>query len=198
MAKPTNELLVRPEVCQEALALAKELDALRFGNFVLSSGKKSRYYFDGRLLSLDSKGAGLLAEVVVELAQRLDLKAVGGPTIGADPIVGAALSLAHQNGYPLKGFLVRTEAKLHGTEEQVEGLLSPGMRVMVLDDVCSTGGSLFRSIEAVEARGCKVVAVFTVLDRHEGGSDELRRRGYTYVALLEADPEGNIRVAEQK
>lgn len=195
MTQPTKGLLVRPEVCRGVLALAKELDALRFGEFVLSSGQKSSYYFDGRLLSLDAEGAGMLAEVVVDLAQRLGVQAVGGPTIGADPIVGAALSLAYRNGYSLKGFLVRSEAKGHGMQRQVEGSLRAGNTTIVLDDTCSTGGSLFRSIEAVEAQGCKVAAVFTVLDRRQGGSDELRRRGYTYVTLLEADAEGNVRVA---
>lgn len=195
MTQPAKGLLVRPEVCRAVLALAKELDALKFGEFVLSSGQKSSYYFDGRLLSLDAEGAGMLAEVVVDLAQRLGVQAVGGPTIGADPMVGAALSLAYRNGYPLKGFLVRSEAKAHGMQRQVEGPLRAGSTAMVLDDTCSTGGALFRSIEAVEAQGCKVAAVFTVLDRHQGGSDELRRRGYTYVTLLEADAEGNVSVA---
>lgn len=181
--------------CQEVLKLAEKLGALRFGEFTLSSGQKSRYYFDGRLLSLDFEGAGLLAEIVVDLAQRLGVDAVGGPTIGADPIVGAALSLAYRTDYPLKGFLVRSKAKDHGTQKQVEGPLKPGMSVMILDDACSAGGSLFHSIEAVEAQGCKVACVFTVLDRHQGGSDDLRRRGYTYVTLLEADAEGKIQVA---
>jgi orotate phosphoribosyltransferase len=188
--------LVRPEISGAVLALAKELEALKFGDFVLSSGKRSTYYFDGRLLSLDAEGAGMLGEVVVDLALQTGLQAVGGPTIGADPIVGAALAVAYRSQTPLKGFLVRGQAKDHGTGKVVEGSVQPGMNVMVLDDTCSTGGSLFHAIEAVEAMGCKVGLVFTVLDRHQGGSEELRRRGYRYVTLLESDAQGNIKVVE--
>ncbi|MBM3946860.1 MAG: orotate phosphoribosyltransferase [SAR202 cluster bacterium] len=194
MTHPASAPMVRPEVSRAVLALAKELNALKLGDFTLSSGQKSTYYFDGRLLSLNSEGAGILAEVVVDLARRFGVGAVGGPTIGADPIVGAALSLAYRNGIPLQGFLVRSEAKGHGMQRQVEGALKAGTSVMVLDDTCSTGGSLLRSLEAVEAMGCKVAVVFTVLDRRQGGSDDLRRRGYAYVTLLEADASGNVRV----
>lgn len=180
--------------CRKVLTLATELSALTFGEFILASGQKSTYYFDGRLLSLNSRSVGLLAEVVMDLVQRLGAQAVGGPTIGADPIVGATLSLAYRNEYPLRGFLVRSEAKGHGTKRQIEGPLQTGDSVVVVDDTCSTGGSLIHSIEAVEAMDCKVVAVLTILDRHQGGSDELRRRGYPYVTLLEADAQGHIQV----
>ena len=188
--------LFTPEDCSDILKLASNLGALKFNDLTLSSGQKSSYYFDGRLLSLDSEGANLLAEILVQLTVDLHVDAVGGPTIGADPIVGATLALAKAQACVLKGFLVRSEPKGHGTQKQVEGPLEPGMRVIVLDDTCSTGGSLIRSIEAVEGMDCKVALVFTVLDRHQGGSDELRRRGYRYVTLLEADAQGNIVVAQ--
>ena len=185
---------VPPETCKAVLELAKEREALRFGDFVLASGQHSSYYFDGRLLSLDSKGAGLLGDVVVDIARRYNVQAVGGPTIAADPIIGAALFAASKRNIPLRGFLVRGEVKDHGTGKMVEGPYGKGTNVMVLDDTCSTGGSLFHAIKAMEADGCKVAVVMCVLDRHQGGSEKLRQSGYPFVSLLEADPQGNIRV----
>lgn len=194
--KEQPEKLVPPEVRRAVLALAKELNALRFGDFVLSSGQHSSYYFDGRLLSLDSEGAGILAEVVVDLVRRFGVQAIGGPTLGADPIVGAALAVAYRNGVPLRGFLVRSQAKEHGTQRLLEGALERGSVTMLIDDVCSTGGSLFRAVEVVEAQGCTVALVLTILDRHQGGSEELRRRGYRFASLLEADAQGNVSITE--
>ncbi|MBI2935715.1 MAG: orotate phosphoribosyltransferase [Chloroflexi bacterium] len=183
---------------QRLLELAKALGALRFGEFTLSSGQKSSYYFDGRLLSLSAEGAHLLGREVVRLARRSQVQAVGGPTIGADPIVAAAVALSHVEGYPLRGFLVRSDTKEHGTRKLVEGPLEPASRVMVLDDACTTGGNLFHAIGAAEAQGCRVALVMAVLDRHQGGSEQLRQRGYSFVALLEADAQGNIQVAPEE
>jgi orotate phosphoribosyltransferase len=94
------------------------------------------------------------------------------------------------------GFLVRPEAKGHGTQRWVEGPLESGSRVVVVDDVCTTGASLFRAVEAAERSDCRVALVVSVLDRKEGGSDELRRRGYAFRCFLEATPEGEIVVAK--
>ena len=99
-------------------------------------------------------------------------------------------------GIPVQAFFVRSEAQEHGTGQQVEGGLVPGCRVVIVDDVCSSGGSLFTAIQAAEAVGCQVVKVVTLLDRHQGGGDDLRRSGYEYVALLEPDPKGTIRVVK--
>ena len=109
--------LVSLEDCNAVLTRATDLGALKFGDFTFSSGQKSSYYFDGRLLSLDSEGANLLAEILVQLTVDLHVDAVGGPTIGADPIVGATLALADAQACVLKGFLVRSEAKGHGTQK---------------------------------------------------------------------------------
>ncbi|MBM3959867.1 MAG: nicotinate (nicotinamide) nucleotide adenylyltransferase [SAR202 cluster bacterium] len=182
-------------IAEEILALATELKALQFGDFTLSSGQKSTYYFDGRLLSLDPRGLAAICEAFLPVALAAGARAVGGPTIGADPIVGGIVLLSQQRGRPLSGFIVRSQAKQHGTGRLVEGHLEKGAPVAILDDTVSTGGSLFKAIEAAEASGNKVVKVMSILDRHQGGSAELKRRGYDFFTVLEATPEGKIRPA---
>lgn len=184
----------RKETLNRLLALALARGALKYGDFTLSSGKKSRYYFDGRLLSLDPEGACLIAQALLPLLHQAGVQAVGGLTLGADPIVAAVAMASHQCGGPIPGFIVRKEAKGHGTRQGIEGPLPPQSRVAIVDDVCTTGGSLFQAIAAAEAAGCTVVKVLALLDRMEGGSQELRRRGYDFAALLAATPEGEIRV----
>jgi len=180
-------------LAERVLERARALGALQYGDFVLTSGQRSGYYFDGRLLSLDPVGARLVAQAVLERAWAVQAQAVGGPAMGAIPIVGAVVLLSGLQGRPLTGFFVRPRAKEHGTGRQVEGPLRPGQRVVVLDDVCTTGGSLLTALEAVEAMGCTVALVMAVLDRKQGGSDALRARGYPFTALLEATPEGEVR-----
>jgi orotate phosphoribosyltransferase len=176
------------------LELALERGALKYGDFTLSWGGKSSYYFDGRLLSLDPEGAYLITQALLPRLRRAGAQAVGGLTLGADPIVAAVALASHQAGHLIPGFIVRKEAKGHGTRQSIEGPLAPGSRVAIVDDTCSTGGSLLLAIAAAEAAGCTVVKVLAVLDRREGGSDELRRRGYDFEALLAATPEGEIGV----
>ena len=175
-------------ILQRAVALG----ALKYGDFTLTSGNKSKYYFDGRLLSLDPEGSRLIAEALLPVLHAAEVEAVGGPTLGADPIVAAVAVVSGQRGQGIPGFIVRKEAKGHGTGQAIEGPLRPGSKVAIVDDTCSTGGSLFQAIEAAEAAGCSVVKVAAVLDRNEGGSEELLRRGYDFVALLQANKEGTI------
>ena len=130
-------------------------DALKRGTFTLASGRTSHYYVDGRKLTLSAEGAALIgAGVLEQLARRPEVKAVGGLTLGADPIVGATLALASSAGLGhLRGFLVRKEAKTHGTGNLVEGPLEPGSTVAIVDDVATTGGSSLQAVDAVEADG---------------------------------------------
>ena len=181
---------------QRVLELAKELGALTFGDFVLSSGQHSSYYFDGRLLSLDAEGSALLGAEFLEVAQACGASAIGGLTLGADPIVASVAVESYHAGTPVRAFIVRKETKEHGTGRLIEGPLTPGASVVIVDDACSTGGSLFQAIAAAEADGCKVAHVTAVIDRHQGGSDEIRRRGYTFTALLESGDDGEVRVVE--
>ena len=176
------------------LELAKEKGALTFGEFRLSAGGTSSYYFDGRIVTLDPRGAYHVARAFLPVIRECGAAAIAGPTLGADPIVAAVSVMSYQDdGSEIPGLIVRKEAKEHGGKRAIEGPLVPGSRVAVVDDACSTGGSLFHAIDAVEDAGCEVVKVLAIIDRHQGGSDELRRRGYDFYALLEADAEGNIR-----
>ena len=117
--------------------------------------------------------------------------------MGADPIVASIALASYINETPIPAFIVRKEAKSHGTGKGVEGPLKVGSKVAIIDDTCTTGGSLFQAIEAAEREGCVVVKVVAVLDRREGGGEEIRRRGYDFIALLEADPDGKIQVAAE-
>jgi len=161
-------------------------DALKRGTFTLASGRTSHYYVDGRKLTLSAEGAVLIGAGVLEvLATCPEVKAVGGLTLGADPIVGATLALASSAGLGhLRGFLVRKEAKTHGTGKMVEGPLERGSTVAIVDDVATTGGSSLQAVDAVEAMGCKVAIVIAVLDRLEGAAAACAARGLSFHPLL--------------
>ena len=158
--------------------------ALKFGDFTLASGKKASYYLDGKQVTLDSFGAKLIAEGILELLGPQLPKAVGGMAIGADPITAAVVTLAGVRGLPLKGVLVRKEAKGHGTERYVEGPVHPGDDVVIVEDVVTTGGSSLEAIQRVEAFGLKVNGVIAIIDRLEGGAQAFAERGYKFSALL--------------
>ena len=184
-------------VAEKLLQRALEMGALTYGDFTLTSGKKSNYYFDGRLLSLDPEGAYLTAQALLPLVRASGAKAIGGPTLGADPIVASVSLVSHleAGAGSVPAFIVRKEAKQHGMGNAVEGHLAAGAKVAVVDDTCTTGGSLFQAIEAAESAGCTVVKVLAILDRCEGGGEELRNRGYDFTSLLVANREGVVEVA---
>jgi len=112
--------------------------------------------------------------------------------MGADPIVAAVALVSHLDGNPIPAFMVRTQPKKHGTQRYIERHLQPGGTVAIVDDVITTGGSILRAIEAVEAEGCRVGQVVVLVDRNEDGADELRRRGYNFAALLRVDNKGEV------
>jgi orotate phosphoribosyltransferase len=174
------------------LALAKEKGALMFGEFKLSAGGVSSYYFDGRILTLDPEGAYHVSKAIIPILEECDAEAIAGPTLGADPIVSSVAAISYLEGHPIPGLIVRKEAKQHGGRRAIEGPLTKGAKVAVVDDTCTSGASLFLAIDALEASGCEVVKVISILDRREGGSDEIRRRGYDFIALLEANEMGEI------
>ena len=183
-------------LAMRTLERAQELNALRFGDFTLTSGSKSKYYFDGRVLTLDPEGADLISEAFLAMAVEVGAGGVGGPTVAAVPICGALVLRSRQAGTPMNGYFVRDAVKEHGARKQVEGAIKPGTKVVVFDDTVSTGGSLLLAMDAIKEFGCDVVAVLCVLDRHQGGSDEVRRRGLPFRAMLEADAEGNVVVSK--
>jgi orotate phosphoribosyltransferase len=177
---------------QSLLDLSLELGALRFGEFTLSGGGTAPYYFDGRLVTLDPQGSHLVARALLPLLKERRVATVAGPALAAVPMVSAIAMLSHMEGDPINALVVRDEAKGHGTKRLIEGTLTEGARVAVIDDTCSTGGSLIHAIDAVEAAGCEVAVVACILDRQTGGSDAIRERGHKFIALLEADAKGDI------
>ena len=174
------------------LQIAEELGALRYGEFELSAGGTSSYYFDGRLLTLDPEGGYLVARALLPLVIESGAEAIAGPTLGADPIVASVATVSHVEGTPVSALIVRGQAKGHGTARRIEGSVRAGMRVAVVDDTCTSGRSLLMAIEALEEADCVVTTVLCVLDRNEGGSAEIVRRGYSFRALLSATPDGRV------
>jgi len=154
------------------------------GEFTLTSGAKSNYYINGKLTTLDSRGAYLAARIFLAMITDDVPDAVGGLTIGADPIIGSMLALAGMEDLPLKGFIVRKAAKEHGTQSLVEGSLSKGDRVVIIEDVITTGGSSIKAIEAVEDVGCEVKKVLAIVDRQQGAQENLRERGHRLESIF--------------
>ncbi len=158
--------------------------ALKFGDFTLASGKKAKYYLDGKQITLHSKGLQQVSEGLLDLIDLENVEAVGGMSIGADPIVAGVLSAAAARGKELIGFLVRKESKGHGTNKYVEGPLKPGMKVAIVEDVVTTGGSSLLAVDRVEEFGAKVVQVLSIIDRMEGGAKNFAARNLPLQSLL--------------
>ncbi len=169
---------------KEALVAAIRHKALKFGDFTLVSGKKAKYYLDGKQVTLDGDGARLVAEGILDLITDKLPAAVGGMAIGADPITAAVITMSAVRGTPIRGFMVRKESKGHGTNQYVEGPVQPGEEVVIVEDVVTTGGSSLTAIERVEAFGLKVVGVIAIIDRMEGGREAFESRGYQLQSLL--------------
>ena len=169
---------------REALKGLIREKALRFGDFTLSSGKKASYYLDCRQITLDSQGARLVGEGMLELLEGDLPDLVGGMAIGADPITAAILTLAGVRGLPLRGVMVRKEAKQHGTGRLVEGPFNEGESIVIVEDVVTTGGSSLLAIERCEAVGLKVKRVQAIIDRLEGGRETFAERGYELTTLF--------------
>ena len=176
-----------PNELQELAEIVRKR-SLRVGDFVLSSGKKASYYLDCRMTTLDPRGAFLIASLVLAKMRELKIKAdaVGGLTLGADPMAASIAVVSGIEGNPLPGFIVRKEAKGHGTQSLIEGTLSKGDRVVIVEDVVTTGGSSLQAITAVKAVGCDVRKVLAVVDREEGGREALKEQGYPLEAVFTA------------
>jgi orotate phosphoribosyltransferase len=170
---------------RDALITLIRQKALRFGQFTLASGKKATYYLDGKQVTLDPAGSPLVAEGLLDLLQAGPMPAaVGGMSIGADPITAAVVTMSAVRGTPLRGFMVRKEAKGHGTHQYIEGPVQPGEEVVIVEDVVTTGGSSLTAIDRAEAFGLKVLGVMAIVDRMEGGAAAFAQRGYKLSSLL--------------
>jgi len=184
----TLKLGVDTENTRRILEIAREVGALLHGDFTLVSGKKSDYYFEGKRLTLTPEGSYLIGKAIFDELADAGMAAVGGVATGGYPIATAVALVSHLEGKPITSFIVKEETKGHGTQRKVEGYLPEGARVAIVDDVITTGGSVLRAIEAVEAAGGKVARVILLVDRHQGGSDTLKQKGYDFTTFIDLWP----------
>lgn len=173
---------------QRLVALLAERSARR-GHFVLSSGRTSELYIDARLTTMSPEGLALIGPLGLQAARQQfgdAFDAIGGLTLGADPIAYAISYASAATPRPIRAFTVRKEAKAHGTGRQVEGPFREGDTVVVVEDVITTGGSALKAVEVLRAHGARVLGVLALVDREEGGREALEAAGLTVVSLARA------------
>ena len=162
--------------------LLKEIKkkAIVHGKVTLSSGKEADYYVDLRRITLDHKSAPLVGKVMLKLTKDLDFDAVGGLTLGADPVATAMMHAAARKGRKLDSFVVRKEGKAHGLQRRIEGPDVAGKRVLAVEDTSTTGGSVLAAVEALKEAGAIVVGVAVIVER--GAEQAIKDAGYKYYA----------------
>jgi orotate phosphoribosyltransferase len=148
----------------------------------LSSGREADYYVDLRRITLDADAAPLVGQVMLDLVQGVDVDAVGGLTLGADPVAAAMLHAAAGRGSRLDAFVVRKEGKAHGLQRRIEGPDVAGRRVLAVEDTSTTGGSVLTAVAALRAAGAEVVAVAVIVDRETGAREAIEAEGLPYYA----------------
>jgi orotate phosphoribosyltransferase len=154
---------------------------------VLTSGRTSTYYIDAKMTTLDPEGAKLVGQLILDILKPFDIDAIGGYTLGADPIVSVVAALSSETDRPLPAFIVRKEPKKHGERKMIEGPFQQGWKVAVVDDIVTTAGSTLKAIRAVEEEGGEVALALTIVDRLEGGRENLEKGGYKFLSLFTRD-----------
>jgi len=179
------------EADRQSLIDLVKADAVFHGDFTLSSGKKASYYVDMRKLTLDHRAAPAIGRIMLDLIRDLDgVVAVGGLTLGADPIANAVLHESVRAGTPLDAFVVRKEPKDHGRGRQIEGAEVAGKRVVVVEDTSTTGQSALKAVEALRREGAEVVAVAVIVDRRTGAQAAVEAEGLQWLAAIDLDDLG--------
>ena len=163
--------------------------SVRFGAFTLASGTESDVYVDARLTTMSPEGLSIIGPLALAAIRRMrwNPDSIGGLTLGADPIAYAVSYASASSAAPLRAFTVRKEPKQHGTRKLIEGPFKQGDRVVVIEDVITTGSSALRAVEAVREAGGDVVGVLALVDRHEGGTEKIKTAGCSLVTLVEGD-----------
>ena len=156
--------------------------AVVHGKVILSSGKEADYYVDLRRVTLDAVAAPLVGQAMLDATKDLDFEAVGGLTLGADPVATAMMHVAKQNGRVLNSFVVRKEGKAHGLQRRIEGPDVKGKKVLAVEDTSTTGGSVLTAVEALQEAGAIVVGVAVVVDR--GAGKKIEEAGLKYVSVV--------------
>ena len=170
---------------QNLISLIKD-EAVFHGDFTLSSGKKATYYVDMRKLTLDHRAAPAIGRIMADLIADIDgVVAVGGLTLGADPIANAVMHATASSEKPLDAFVVRKEPKDHGRGRQIEGAEVEGKRVVVLEDTSTTGQSALKAVEALRKAGAEVVAVAVIVDRLTGARAAIEAEGLEWRAAID-------------
>lgn len=165
----------------DLLKMINEKAVIR-GKRTLASGKEVDFYIDGKQVTLDAQGLFLTGKVILSMLHGVKCDAIGGPTLGADPIAAAVSLLSSQSGKPLSAFIVRKEAKGHGMQRNIEGPeIKEGDKVIMVEDVITTGGSVLKAIEEVEKQKAQVVKVICLVDRNAGAKEALEAYGYTPI-----------------
>lgn len=167
---------------QRMATLLNERAVVR-GEVQLASGRTSDFYVDGKQVTMCSEGAELVGRLLWEATRDEEIDAVGGPEIGAIPIAVATVLQYRQQGRELEGFSVRKQAKQHGTRRSIEGRLEEGMRVVVVEDVITTGGSVLKAIDEIRRAGAEVVKVVCLVDRQEGAAETFAAAGLRYEPI---------------
>lgn len=170
----TSHALLKDEIVKKAVV---------HGKVILSSGKEADYYVDLRRITLDHVAAPLVGEVMLNLVADLEFDAVGGLTLGADPVATAMMHVAAKNGRALDSFVVRKEGKAHGLQRRIEGPDVAGKRVLAVEDTSTTGGSVLTAVEALKEAGAIVVGVAVIVER--GAKDAIEAAGYKYYAAYQ-------------
>jgi len=169
---------------EELLGLIKEKAVVR-GERTLASGKTSSFYIDGKQVTLDPQGILITAKVILSMLHGAHVDAIGGPTLGADPIAAGVSLLSSHTGNPIKAFIVRKDAKQHGMQKMIEGpMIKEGDRVVMVEDVITTGGSVLKAIQEVEKLKAKVIRIICLVDRNEGAVQTLAPYNYTPIFEL--------------
>jgi len=189
-----ERMSVMPDILSLSLDQAREKlmeivnkKAVFKGDFTLASGQKSNYYIDGKFISLTADGLAYFAKVILEMIKDDGVKYIGGPTLGADPIIGGTVAMSHLIGRPLDGFIIRKEQRDHGRMRMIEGPLKEGSKVIIVEDVTTTGGSVLKGIKRVEEMGCEVVRIICLVDRLQGASENFRKEGYNFTPIFKVN-----------
>jgi len=152
--------------------------------FTLASGKTSHYYFNCKTTTMDPEGVFLIGNILFDMLASSDVTAAGGLTLGADPIANALSMISYQKGKPIKSFVVRKDVKEHGTKSAIEGNIQPGEKVAIIDDVITTGGSTILAIEKAQGAGLVIDRVVALVDREEGGRENIQKHIHRVDAVL--------------
>ena len=161
-----------------------ELSVITDREFTLASGKKSNFYVDARITTLHPEGAFLIGKLFLDMLEGIEVNSIGGYSIGADPIVSSISVRSFIEKKPIPAFIIRKQEKTYGTGKIIEGNFKKGDKVIIFDDVVTSGGSILKGAAEVEKAGGSVLGVMAVIDREEGGREMIETAGYPFTSIF--------------